>query len=72
MKARASIVVNVGSDTASDCKLHVVLYQGSVVANETDLSLGSISGGNWVAADENVYYAGSSLSSFSVMQTWTS
>ena len=56
-----SIVVNVGSDTANDCKLHVILYQGSVVANETDIILGSIPGRNWVAVDEKVSYTGSSL-----------
>ena len=66
-----SIVVNFGNDNAIDCRLHVILYQGRVVAKETDIILGSISGRNWVAVDEKVYYIGGPLSNFSVTPTWT-
>ena len=65
------VVVNVGSDTANNCKLHVILYQGSTIAKETDIILGSITGKNWTRVDQQVFYTGSALTDRSVTPTWT-
>ena len=37
-------VFNVGKDIARDCSLHVILYQGNVVAVDTYIRLGNING----------------------------
>ena len=66
-----SIVVNLGSNTAYDCKLHVVLYHGAVITKETDILLGSISGKNWKSIDERIYYTGSALTDCTVMPEWS-
>jgi len=63
-------VWNVGTNTAINCKLHVILYQGSVVAEDTYINLGTISGEYFTSVDERVYYQGSSLTSWSVSPEW--
>lgn len=66
-------VCNVGTNTAYDCKLHVVAYQsGGVVAIDTYITLGTIDGESWVSVDTNVYYSGDALTSWTVTAEWTS
>ena len=64
-------IVNVGSNTARNCKLHVVAYQGSVVAIDTYITMTNINGESWISVDSSVYYSGSSLTSSSITAQWT-
>lgn len=64
-------VWNVGNSTAYNSKIHVTLYQGAVVAQDTDISLGSILAENKVSVDQQVFYSGSALTSWSYSLTWT-
>ena len=63
-------VVNVGTYTAYNCKLHVILYQGEVVAEDTYINLGTISGEGWTSVDSKVYYEGESLTAYSITPDW--
>jgi hypothetical protein len=66
------VVLNVGSDAARNCKLHVVLYQsGGVVAKDTYIDLGTINGEGWTNVNTNVYYEGSALTSWTITPQWT-
>ena len=51
-------VWNVGKVPAYNCKLHVVLYQGATMANDTYVMLGTIKPGSFVNVSANVYYEG--------------
>ena len=62
-------VCNVGTNTAYNCKLHVVAYQGAVVAIDTYISLGSINGESWTSVASNVYYSGAALTSWTITPT---
>jgi hypothetical protein len=65
-------VVNVHMNWAYDCKLHVVAYQsGGVTAVDTYINLGTIIGESSTQVSSNVYYTGSSLSSWTITQQWT-
>ena len=59
-------VWNVGQVPAYNCKLHVVLYQGATVANDTYVMLGTIKPGSFVDVSANVYYEGEALTSWNV------
>jgi hypothetical protein len=59
-------VWNVGQIPAYNCTLHVVLYQGATVANDTHVMLGTIKPGSFVDVSANVYYEGEVLTSWSV------
>ena len=59
-------VWNVGQVPALNCKLHVVLFQGTTVANNTYVMLGTIKPGSFVDVSANVYYEGEALTSWSV------
>ena len=63
-------VVNVGTYTAYNCKLHVVLYQGEVVAEDTYINLGTINGEGWKTVDSQIYYEGEELTAYSVTPEW--
>lgn len=63
-------VVNVGTDTAYNCKLHVILYQGEVTAEDTYINLGTISGEGWKGVDSKVYYEGEALTAYSITPEW--
>ena len=63
-------VVNVGTYTAYNCKLHVILYQGEVVAEDTYINLGTINGEGWKTVDSNIYYEGSALTAYSIYAEW--
>ena len=67
-----SVVVNVGSNTAYNCKLHVVLYQGATIAKDTYVLLGSILGEEGVISTNDVQYVGSALTGWTVTLEWTS
>ena len=59
-------VWNVGQVPAFNCTLHVVLYQGATVANDTYVMLGIIKPGSFVDVSANVYYEGEALTSWNV------
>jgi hypothetical protein len=66
------IVVNVGSNAAYSCRLHVVAYQsGGVVAIDTYIDMGNINGESYVTVNTSVYYQGSSLTSWAITPQWT-
>jgi len=65
-------VVNVGTNTAYNAKVHVVLYQsGNVIAKDTYVDLGSIGGESSKSVDTNVYYEGSEITDQTVTLEWT-
>lgn len=65
-------VVNVGTNTANNAKIHVVLYQsGGVIAEDTYIDLGSIGGESSKSVDTNVYYDGSEITNKQVTLEWT-
>ena len=64
-------ICNVGTNTAYNCKIHVVAYQGSVIAIDTYIVLGTIEGESWQSIDENVYYSGSAITSWTATPEWT-
>ncbi len=57
-------VWNVGTSAAHNCKLHVVTYQGIVVANDTNIVLGTIDAGAYVNVASDVYYLGNALTNW--------
>jgi len=57
-------VWNVGTNTAYDCRIHIVLYQGSTVAKATYIDLGSIDGETWKDVTEKIYYEGSAITNW--------
>lgn len=59
-------VWNVGTAPARNCKLHVTLYQGSIIANETYVPLGTIVPGFYVEVSSNIYYVGSALTGWTI------
>ena len=63
-------VWNVGTNTAYNCRLHVVLYQESVVAEDTYINLGTISGEDFTSVDSKVYYEGSSITGYTLSPEW--
>jgi hypothetical protein len=65
-------VCNVGTNTAYNCKLHVVAIQsGGVVAINTDIVLGNIGGQSWISVDASPTYSGSPLTSWIITPQWT-
>jgi outer membrane murein-binding lipoprotein Lpp len=64
-------VVNVGSNTAYNGKLHVIAYSSEVKAIETDIILGTIPGEVGICADSSVSYGGNALTSWTMTPTWT-
>lgn len=64
-------VVNVGTNTANNAKIHVVIYQGATVAKDTTISLGSISGESYTSVDTKVYYTGSAITTYSANLEFT-
>jgi regulator of replication initiation timing len=49
-------VWNIGDQVANDCRLHVILYQGSNVANDTYIQLGTINAIDCVNVRTDIYY----------------
>jgi len=46
-------------------------YQGSVVAEDTEIVLGTIYGEGYVSVDENIYYSGEAITSVSATPNWS-
>ena len=66
-------ICNVGFNTAYNCELHVVGYQsGGVVAFDTYILLGTISGYSWTPVDGSIPYNGGALTSWTITPQWTS
>ncbi len=63
----AGEVWNVGQISAFNCKLHVVLYQGATVANDTYVMLGTIKPGSFVDVSADIFYEGAALTSWIVL-----
>jgi hypothetical protein len=64
-------ICNVGFNTAYNCSLHIVAYQGSyVLATDTHIPLGSISGQSWISIDSQAPYAGGSLINWTITPEW--
>lgn len=63
-------VWNVGTNTAHNCRLHIILYQGQTVAKDTYINLGTINGKGYVDVNEKVYYEGSALTDWSITPEW--
>jgi hypothetical protein len=59
-------VWNVGISVARNCKLHVTLYQGTIVAKDTYIELGNIDVGMYANVSSNVYYTGNALTDWTV------
>ncbi len=57
---------NVGTSAARNCRLHVTLYQGVTVANDTYVELGTINVGSYVDVASNVYYTGNALTNWNL------
>jgi regulator of replication initiation timing len=60
-------VWNVGTEPARNCRLHVTLYQGETVAEDTYIELGTINGGSYVDMARNIYYAGDALTRWTII-----
>lgn len=57
-------VWNVGTEAAQNCSLHVMLYQGDAVAEDTYIELGTINGGSYTEVARNIYYTGDKLTNW--------
>jgi cell shape-determining protein MreC len=60
-------VWNVGTADARNVRLHVTLYQGDTVANETYIGLGRIAAGSYVDVASNIIYVGEALSNWTII-----
>ncbi|MDQ1279738.1 MAG: hypothetical protein QG670_1000 [Thermoproteota archaeon] len=63
-------VWNVGNSSAYNSQIHITLYQGAVVAEETSIGLGDILGEYRVSIDQKIYYTGSNLTNWTHNLTW--
>lgn len=59
-------VWNVGTEAAVNCSLHVILYQGVIVAQDTYIELGTIEGGSFTQVFRNIYYTGDALTKYTI------
>ena len=65
-------ICNVGTNSAYNCKLHIVAYQsGGVKAIDTYIDLGTIDGESWKSVDSYIFYSGSPLESWEITPEWT-
>jgi regulator of replication initiation timing len=60
-------VWNMGTASARDCRLHVTLYQGKIVANDTYVEMGTIKAGTYVDVAANIYYTGEALTDWTII-----
>jgi competence protein ComGC len=63
-------VWNVGTNAAYNCKLHIIIYQGAVVAEDTYINLGTINGKTFTSVDSKIYYEGSELTNWEILPEW--
>ncbi len=59
-------VWNVGQVPAYNSTLHVVLFQGANVANDTYVMLGTIKPGSFIDVSADVYYEGNALTNWNI------
>ncbi len=64
-------VWNVGSEPAKNACLHVTLYQGETIANETWIRLGTIDSASYADVSTNIYYNGQALSNWTIIPQFT-
>jgi len=64
-------VWNMGTGSARDCRLHITLYQGDKVANDTYVKIGTIEAGTYVEVAVNIYYDGEALTNFLIIPECT-
>ena len=67
-----SAIVNVGTNTAYNCKIHVIMYQGATIAKDTYVLLGTISGRAGISTTNDVQYVGSTLAGWTITLECTS
>ena len=60
-------VWNMGTGAAKDCKLHVTIYQGNTVANDTYVEIGTINAGSYTDVAANIYYTGEALTNWTII-----
>lgn len=60
-------VWNVGSETATNCRLHVIMYQGSTIAENTYITLSTINGESYRNVDEQIFYVGSQITDWEII-----
>ena len=63
----AGEVWNLGTGSARDCRLHITLFQGDTVANDTYIELGTIKAGTYVNVATNIYYTGEALTNWTII-----
>ena len=56
---------NVGT-SACNCRLHVVIYQGAVIAEDTYINVGTINGRYYRSVNSEIFYDGSEITSYEV------
>ena len=64
---KSGTVWNVGSETATNCRLHVILYQGSTIAKDTYISLITINSESYRSVDEKIFYAGTEITDWEII-----
>jgi hypothetical protein len=60
-------VWNMGTGSASNCRLHITLYQGEIVANDTYVEIGTIKAGSYVDVAANIFYIGEALTNWLII-----
>jgi len=64
-------VFNAGTEAARNSRLHVTLYQGTLVASDTYIELGTINPGAFKGVAENIYYSGAALTNWTIIPEYT-
>ncbi len=69
-KEISGTVWNVGTLTATNCRLHVVLYQGSSIAKDTYISLITINSESYKNVFEQISYTCSQITNWELIPEW--
>jgi cell division protein FtsL len=64
-------VWNTGIDVAYNCSLHVTLYRGDSIVNDSYVKLGDLHGASWLDVDTNIHYSGSALTNWTIIPEFT-
>ncbi len=65
-------VWNIGAQAANNCSLHVILYQGSNVTNDTYIQLGTINALDCASVRTDIYYyTGERLTNWEIMPVYS-
>jgi uncharacterized protein (UPF0333 family) len=65
-------ICNVGSYAAVNVSMHVVIYQGNVVAKDTYIEISSLSGEGSTNINSQVFYAGSAITNYNTALEYVS